>query len=72
MPGGFLFSYSPLKGNDTVFNASLLGSKLLAYCYKYTKKEEYREAARRSVEACCDAQGMPANGFTECFLCSRG
>lgn len=23
---GFLFSYSPLKGNDTVFNASLLGS----------------------------------------------
>lgn len=55
--GGFLFSYSPLKGNDTVFNASLLGSKLLAYCYKYTKKEEYREAARRSVEACCDAQG---------------
>ena len=25
---GFLFSYSPLKGNDTVFNASLLGSRL--------------------------------------------
>ena len=30
---GVIFSYSPLKGNDTVFNASLLGSKLLAYCY---------------------------------------
>ena len=25
--GGFLFSYSPLPGNETVFNASLLGSK---------------------------------------------
>ena len=37
--GGFLFSYSPLKGNDTVFNASLLGSKLLSYCYHYTGNE---------------------------------
>ena len=53
---GFLFSYSPLKGNDTVFNASLLGSRLLAYCYKYTHKEEYKEAARASVVACCSGQ----------------
>lgn len=53
---GYLFSYSPLQGNDTVFNASLLGSKLLAYCYKYTGKEEYLEAARASVSACCSAQ----------------
>lgn len=28
---GFLFSYSPLQGNDTVFNASLLGSRLLSF-----------------------------------------
>lgn len=54
--GGFLFSYSPLKGNDTVFNASLLGSKLLAYSYKYTRKDEYKEAARASVVACCGGQ----------------
>ena len=53
---GFLFSYSPLKGNDTVFNASLLGSKLLSYCYAYTNKDEYKEAARNSVLACCNAQ----------------
>lgn len=53
---GFLFSYSPLKGNDTVFNASLLGSKLLAYCYKYTGKEKYIDAARASVLACCNGQ----------------
>ena len=54
--GGFLFSYSPLQGNDTVFNASLLGSKLLSYCYKYTGKEEYKKAARASVLACCNGQ----------------
>lgn len=54
--GGFLFSYSPLQGNDTVLNASLLGSKLLACCYHYTGNETYREAARSSAEACCKAQ----------------
>lgn len=53
---GFLFSYSPLQGNDTVFNASLLGSKLLAYCYFYTGNEDYKEIARLSVKACCEAQ----------------
>lgn len=54
--GGFLFSYSPLKGNDTVYNASLLGSRLLSYCYLYTHKEEYKELAEQSVKACCSAQ----------------
>lgn len=53
---GFLFSYSPLPGNDTVYNASLLGSKLLAYCYHYTGKQEYFDAARMSVLACCNGQ----------------
>ena len=53
---GFLFSYSPLKGNDTVFNASLLGSRLLSYCYRYTGNPEYLDAARASVLACCNSQ----------------
>ncbi len=53
---GYLFSYSPLKGNDTVFNASLLGSKLLGLCYKYTGNNEYKEVAERSVKACCSGQ----------------
>ena len=53
---GFLFSYSPLKGNDTVFNASLLGSRLLSYGYHYTKKEMYRELAKQSIKACCAGQ----------------
>lgn len=53
---GFLFSYSPLKGNDTVFNASLLGSKLLSYCWHYTRNQEYFDAAKASVIACCNSQ----------------
>jgi hypothetical protein len=53
---GFLFSYSPLKGNDTVFNASLLGSKLLSLIFRYTKNDMYAELARKSVEACCEKQ----------------
>lgn len=53
---GFLFSYSPLDGNNTVYNASLLGSKTLALCYHYTGNENYKDAARGSVEACVTAQ----------------
>lgn len=53
---GFLFSYSKLPGNDTVFNASILGSRLLSYCYKYTGNEEYKELARKSLVACCSGQ----------------
>ena len=53
---GFLFSYSPLQGNDTVFNASLLGSRLLSFCYKYTGNEEYRKLAEQSIKACCSGQ----------------
>ena len=54
--GDFLFSYSPLKGHETVYNASLLGSKLLSWSYKYTGKEEYKDLAQASVKACCAGQ----------------
>lgn len=53
---GFLFSYSPLPGNDTVYNASLLGSRLLSFCYKYTGIEHYKTLARESILACCKRQ----------------
>ncbi|MBQ4345074.1 MAG: delta-aminolevulinic acid dehydratase [Muribaculaceae bacterium] len=53
---GFIFSYSKLPGNDTVYNASLLGSRVLSYCYKYSGNEKYKEMARQSVIACCEAQ----------------
>lgn len=47
---GCIFSYSPLPGNDTVFNASLLGARLLSYCYHYSKKEEYALLAEQSIK----------------------
>ena len=53
---GFLFSYSPFNGNNTVFNASLLGAKLLALSYKYTKKQEHIETAEVAVKAVCESQ----------------
>ena len=56
MEKGFLFSYSKFPGNDTVYNASLLGSRLLSYCYKYTGNEEYHYLAEESVKACCKGQ----------------
>lgn len=54
--GGFILSYSPLPGNDTVYNASLLGAKLLSYCYHYTRNEEYKTVARQVVNAACEGQ----------------
>lgn len=74
--GGFLFSYSPLEGNDTVFNASLLGSKLLGMCYAHTGDRECLEAARASALACCGAQSgdgswvygtSPVQGWIDSF-----
>ena len=53
---GFLFSYSPLPGNNTVYNASLLGAKLLSLAYSHTKKEAYKETAQKAVQAACEAQ----------------
>ncbi len=53
---GFILSYSPLKGNDTVYNASLLGAKLLSYCFKYTGKKKYKNIAKQIVSAACAGQ----------------
>jgi len=60
---GFLFSYSPLNGNNTVYNASLLGSKTLSFCYKYTREEKYKTAAQQSVFACIDKQNEDGSWF---------
>ncbi len=53
---GFILSYSPLKGNDTVYNASLLGAKTLSYCYHYTGNEEYKSMACQIIKAACSGQ----------------
>lgn len=53
---GFLFSYSTLNGNNMVYNASLLGAKLLSLCYKYSKNEDYKNIAVQAVRAVCEGQ----------------
>ena len=52
----FLFSYSVRKGNNTVYNASLLGSKLLSRAYHYSSDEATLDLAKKSVLAVVDAQ----------------
>ena len=54
--GTFLFSYSVTEGNNTVYNASLLGSKLLSRAYYYNKDESLIDVARGSVQAVMNAQ----------------
>ena len=53
--GNFAFSYSPLD-KSVVFNASLLGSRLLARVYSFTQEKELIEEAKKSVTFCCDQQ----------------
>lgn len=53
---GVILSYSKMPGNDTIFNASLLGSALLARCYSINGDVESADLARQSVDACCYAQ----------------
>jgi hypothetical protein len=56
---GFIFSYSPLD-RMRVYNASLLGSRLLSRAYSYCNKRHLLDLARESVTACAAAQN--ANG----------
>jgi len=51
----FCFSYSPLDKTQ-VFNASLLGSRLLARVYSHTSEVALVEAAAKSVAFCCKQQ----------------
>lgn len=54
---GFLFSYSPYEGNNTVYNASLLGAKTLSLCYKYSGEKVYKQTTLKAVKSACDGQG---------------
>lgn len=53
---GIIVSYCPLPGNNTVYNASLLGAKTLSYCYKYTQNEKYKKTAESIIKAACKGQ----------------
>lgn len=53
--GNFSFSYSPLD-KSVVFNASLLGSRLLARVYNFTGEINLIEESKKSVDFCCNFQ----------------
>lgn len=51
----FIFSYSPLD-NSKVYNASLLGAKLLARGYYFTKKSEWKDLSLVATKTIVDKQ----------------
>lgn len=53
--GDFAFSYSSID-RSVVYNASLLGSKLLARVYSITGETHLKEEAKKSVNYCCEFQ----------------
>lgn len=53
---GFLFSYSPYPGNDSVYNASLLGARILLRCYDLNGDRTYKEIAKQAIDTCVEAQ----------------
>ena len=53
--GNICFSYSPLDQSQ-VFNASLLGARLLARTYHYTRDNNLRDMASKAVAFVCDKQ----------------
>jgi len=60
--GNLVFSYSPLD-RTSVFNASLLGARLLSRVYAYTRQEELAELAREAVAYCCEHQNADGSWF---------
>jgi len=55
--GSYAFSYSPVD-HSVVFNASLLGARLLARVYHYTGEDVLKSNAQAVVKFCCDMQNM--------------
>ncbi|EPR67533.1 hypothetical protein ADICYQ_3557 [Cyclobacterium qasimii M12-11B] len=53
--GDFSFSYSPLD-KSVVFNASLLGARLLGRVYSISKEEELFDEAKKAVNFACGYQ----------------
>ena len=53
--GDYTFSYSPLD-NTQVFNAGLLGAKLLSLVYQYNKNEQFLVEAKKIVSYVCNKQ----------------
>jgi rhamnogalacturonyl hydrolase YesR len=73
--GNFSFSYSPLDKTQ-VFNASLLGARLLARVFSHTGEDLLRTEARKAVSYACDKQrpngswaygNLPYHQWTDSF-----
>jgi rhamnogalacturonyl hydrolase YesR len=60
--GNFAFSYSPFD-QTSVFNASLLGARLLSRIYSYTKETELLDLARKAIAYCIDFQNSDGSWF---------
>ncbi len=60
--GNFVFSYSPYD-HTSVFNASLLGARLLSRIYFYSKQEELIETAKKAIAYCCDYQNPDGSWY---------
>jgi hypothetical protein len=60
--GNFVFSYSP-NDKTSVFNASLLGARLLSRIYYYTREEELVRIAKKAVAYCCDHQNADGSWY---------
>lgn len=60
--GNIVFSYSPFD-KTSVFNASLLGARLLSRAYSYTKEESLIEVAKKAVAYCCEYQNADGSWF---------
>lgn len=60
--GNFAFSYSPFD-QTSVFNASLLGARLLSRIYSYTGESNLIESARLAVTYCCNFQNSDGSWY---------
>jgi hypothetical protein len=60
--GNFAFSYSP-NDHTSVFNASLLGARLLSRIYSYTGDESLIKLAKKAVAYCCDYQNKDGSWY---------
>jgi hypothetical protein len=60
--GTFSFSYSPYD-QTSVFNASLLGARLLGRIYYYTKENELKDLAKKVVGYCASFQNEDGSWY---------
>ncbi len=55
--GNYIYSYSKFD-NSTVYNASLLGSRLMARVHSFTGESKLKDEAKKSVDYVCDSQNQ--------------